>query len=92
MENQNVISIKNLVKQFPVGGDYFTALQQVDLELAEGECIGLVGPSGSGKTTLLNIIVSINPKRKQYDIPSESLHKSLSNFGTGIQFMFIYNH
>ena len=56
METKNVISIKNLVKQFPVGGDYFTALQQVDLELTEGEFIGLVGPSGSGKTTLLNII------------------------------------
>ena len=56
MENKNVISIKNLVKQFPVGGDYFTALQQVNLELTEGEFIGLVGPSGSGKTTLLNII------------------------------------
>ena len=54
MENKNVISIKNLVKQFPVGRDYFTALQQVDLELTEGEFIGLVGPSGSGKTTLLN--------------------------------------
>ena len=53
---KNVISIKNLVKQFPVGGDYFTALQQVGLELTEGEFIGLVGPSGSGKTTLLNII------------------------------------
>ena len=56
MENKNVISIKNLVKQFPVGGDYFTALQQVDLKLTEGEFTGLVGPSGSGKTTLLNII------------------------------------
>ena len=40
----------------------------------------------------LNIIISINPKRKQYDVPSESLPKSLSNFGTGIQLMFIYNH
>ena len=56
MENKNVIIIKNLVKQFPVGGDYFTALQQVDLKLTEGEFTGLVGPSGSGKTTLLNII------------------------------------
>ena len=56
MENKNVISIKNLVKRFPVGGDYFTALQQVSLELSEGEFIGLVGPSGSGKTNLLNII------------------------------------
>ena len=56
MENKSVINIKNLVKRFPVGGDYFTALQQIDLELTEGEFIGLVGPSGSGKTTLLNII------------------------------------
>ena len=56
MENKNVISIKNLIKRFPVGGDYFTALREVDLELTEGEFIGLVGPSGSGKTTLLNII------------------------------------
>ena len=56
MENKNVINIKNLVKQFPVGGNYFTALQNIDLKLSEGEFIGLVGPSGSGKTTLLNII------------------------------------
>lgn len=56
MENENVINIKNLVKQFPVGGNYFTALQNIDLKLSEGEFIGLVGPSGSGKTTLLNII------------------------------------
>ena len=56
MENKSVINIKNLVKRFHVGGDYFTALQQIDLELTEGEFIGLVGPSGSGKTTLLNII------------------------------------
>ena len=56
MENKSVINIKNLVKQFPVGGNYFTALQNIDLKLSEGEFIGLVGPSGSGKTTLLNII------------------------------------
>ena len=40
----------------------------------------------------LNIIISMNPKRKQYDIPVGLLPKSLSGFGTGIQFMFIYNH
>lgn len=56
METKNVINIKNLVKQFPVGGNYFTALQNIDLKVSEGEFIGLVGPSGSGKTTLLNII------------------------------------
>ena len=56
MGNNAVISIKNLVKQFPVGGNFFTALKNIDLNLHKGEFTGLVGPSGSGKTTLLNII------------------------------------
>ena len=56
MENNAVISIQNLVKQFPVGRDFFTALKNITLDLRKGEFTGLVGPSGSGKTTLLNII------------------------------------
>ncbi len=31
------------------------ALEPVDLDIAEGELVGLLGPSGSGKTTLLRI-------------------------------------
>jgi len=56
MERNTVISIQNLVKRFPVGGDFFTALKNVNLNLHKGEFTGLIGPSGSGKTTLLNII------------------------------------
>ena len=56
MLNKNVVEIINLLKIFPVGGDYFTALSDVNLELEKAEFMGLVGPSGSGKTTLLNII------------------------------------
>ena len=51
MDN-TVVSIANLLKQFPVGGDFFTALKDVNLTLNEGEFIGLIGPSGSGKSTL----------------------------------------
>ena len=54
-KKNSVIKIDNVTKRFPVGGDYFSALKNIDLTLNEGEFTGLVGPSGSGKTTLLNI-------------------------------------
>ena len=56
MDNNAVITIRNLIKRFPMGNDFFTALKGVNLTLNTGEFTGLVGPSGSGKTTLLNII------------------------------------
>ncbi len=63
MDN-TVVSIANLLKQFPVGGDFFTALKDVNLTLNEGGFIGLVGPSGSGKTTLLNVIGGLDSPTK----------------------------
>lgn len=59
-----IIKIEGMTKRFPVGNGEFTALKNINLNIEEGEFIGLVGPSGSGKTTLLNIIGSL-------DTPSE---------------------
>jgi putative ABC transport system ATP-binding protein len=64
MENSVLIKTENLVKKFPIGGGFFTALQDINLNFKKGEFTGIVGPSGSGKTTLLNIIGSL-------DVPSE---------------------
>ena len=64
MENNQLITIQNMAKDYPVGGGYFRALDGVNLTFKQGEFAGLVGPSGSGKTTLLNIIGSL-------DVPSE---------------------
>lgn len=61
---KSIVEVQKLVKKFPVGNGFFTALNEVNLSFAEGEFTGLVGPSGSGKTTLLNIIGSL-------DVPSE---------------------
>ena len=55
-----IVEVKNLVKKFPVGSGFFTALNGINLSFGEGEFAGLVGPSGSGKTTLLNIIGSLD--------------------------------
>ena len=75
MENNAVITINNLVKRFPVGSDYFTALKDVDLALNKGEFTGLVGPSGSGKTTLLNIIGGLDsPTEGQVSVLGQALN------------------
>jgi len=42
-----------------IGG--LTAVNKVDLEIGNGQIVGLVGPNGAGKTTLLNIISGIIP-------------------------------
>ena len=75
MENNAVITINNLIKRFPVGGDFFTALKNVDLTLNKGEFTGLVGPSGSGKTTLLNIIGGLDsPSEGQVSVLGQALN------------------
>lgn len=37
------------------------ALNEVDLNIAEGECVGIVGPNGGGKTTLFLTMIGIRP-------------------------------
>jgi ABC-type branched-subunit amino acid transport system ATPase component len=50
-----VLAVRDLVKRF--GG--VTALDGVDLEVTDGESLGLIGPNGSGKTTLVNCVSGI---------------------------------
>ena len=56
----NVIELKGVKKDYPLGATTVHALRGVDLAIPEGEIISIIGPSGSGKTTLLNIIGCID--------------------------------
>tara|TARA_R110002051_G_scaffold48308_2_gene95312 strand:- start:65028 stop:65741 length:714 start_codon:yes stop_codon:yes gene_type:complete len=60
MNVKTIIKIENVTKRFKVGEGEFTALENINISLNQGEFVGLVGPSGSGKTTLLNIMGSLD--------------------------------
>lgn len=52
-----LLKLENVTKRF--GG--LVAVDKVNLEIHEGELIGIVGPNGSGKTTLFNVINGVYP-------------------------------
>ncbi len=56
----NVIEVKGVKKDYPLGKTTVQALKGVDLAVETGAFLSIVGPSGSGKTTLLNIIGCID--------------------------------
>jgi ABC-type dipeptide/oligopeptide/nickel transport system ATPase component len=52
----NLLEINNLTVQFRGEGGWFTAVDDVSLNLAQGETLGIVGESGSGTSvTALSI-------------------------------------
>jgi ABC-2 type transport system ATP-binding protein len=59
MNKKNVLSVRNLNKIYKRKKNSINALNNLNLEVKEGEIFGLLGPNGAGKTTFINILGGI---------------------------------
>jgi putative ABC transport system ATP-binding protein len=51
-----MIKLSNIHRDFQVGDQVVHALDDINIEIQQGEYVSVMGPSGSGKSTLLNLI------------------------------------
>lgn len=59
-EKAPIVEIRNLYKSYKRGIQILPVLNDISLDIQEGDFLALMGPSGSGKTTLLNLIAGID--------------------------------
>lgn len=82
MKEKTVVEIKNIGMIYHTLEGETEAIKDINLNIYEGEIVGIVGPSGCGKSTLLSIIAGlIKPSTGKILINGEEIQKSCKNFG-----------
>lgn len=93
-----IIQIQQANRRYKLGKNRVAAVQDVSLEIRQGEFLAITGPSGSGKSTLLNLIGGLDrPDSGQIVVDGHDIGKlsdpRLSEFRNrtiGFVFQFFY--
>ena len=68
-EQQALLEVKKLTREFPAGESTVQILKSIDLKIYSGELVAIVGQSGSGKSTLMNILGCLDrPSSGSYQV------------------------
>ena len=92
--NNEILTMKNIVKDYVMGEETSLVLKGIDLSVNEGEFLAILGPSGSGKSTLMNIIGCLDvPTSGKYILSGRTIadmdEKTLAHIrGREIGFIF----
>lgn len=74
--NNVIIEGKNVFKEYIMGGNVNRILNNVSIQVKEGEFVSIMGPSGSGKSTLLYILGGLdNPTRGEVLLKGKDISK-----------------
>jgi putative ABC transport system ATP-binding protein len=73
---ESVLRVEGLAKSYHDGRTEHRILEDIEFEIAPGECLALLGRSGSGKSTLLNLLAGIDrPDRGEVNILGECVSR-----------------
>ncbi len=83
----NILEIRNIIKTYQTPHGSFNALDDVSLDIKQGEILGLLGVNGAGKTTLSSILATLHPPTSgDVLFKGESIYHTLLNYRKALGF------
>jgi putative ABC transport system ATP-binding protein len=82
----SLVELRNVSKIYRLGDEEIRALDDVSLDIEEGEFISIIGPSGSGKSTLMHILGCLDsPSKGTIQLDGVMIHNASSRELAGIR-------